>query len=289
MKAATKEVSQYIKSPLRYIGGKYRILDQIFKRFPNNIDTFVDLFAGGLNVSVNINANKYICNDVMWELAELYNYLADNSVAWLLNQIEQTCRMFSLSRENGDGYYELRKSYNAFPNPIKFFCLICFSFNHQIRFNKDHEFNTSFGRNKSSWYRKGVKEDFISFCNRLHTMNAEFTDIDFRDLDLSNLGENDLVYCDPPYIISDATYGKEVPWSLEDEKALLNFLDELSDKGVMFALSNVLWHKDFKNNELIKWSKDYIVFPIDINYSNCNYHRKDKNSDSMEVLITNFK
>lgn len=37
----------YIKSPLNYIGGKYRLLKQILPLFPANIDTFVDLFSGG--------------------------------------------------------------------------------------------------------------------------------------------------------------------------------------------------------------------------------------------------
>lgn len=35
-----------IKSPMNYIGNKYRILDQI-KVFPDNINNFVDLFCGG--------------------------------------------------------------------------------------------------------------------------------------------------------------------------------------------------------------------------------------------------
>ena len=37
----------YIKSPLNYVGGKYKILDQIIPKFPKYIHTFVDLFGGG--------------------------------------------------------------------------------------------------------------------------------------------------------------------------------------------------------------------------------------------------
>ena len=36
-----------IKSPLNYTGGKFKLLPQILPLFPDNIDTFVDLFAGG--------------------------------------------------------------------------------------------------------------------------------------------------------------------------------------------------------------------------------------------------
>lgn len=38
---------QYLKSPLNYVGGKYRLLSQIMPYFPDKIDTFVDLFSGG--------------------------------------------------------------------------------------------------------------------------------------------------------------------------------------------------------------------------------------------------
>ena len=53
----------YIKSPLNYTGGKYKILGPIFDIFPQDIGTFVDLFAGGFNVGINVEAEKIICND----------------------------------------------------------------------------------------------------------------------------------------------------------------------------------------------------------------------------------
>ncbi|MDR3021435.1 MAG: DNA adenine methylase [Clostridiales bacterium] len=46
------------------MGGKYKLLPQLYSIFPNSIKTFVDLFAGGFNVSANINAQKTITNDM---------------------------------------------------------------------------------------------------------------------------------------------------------------------------------------------------------------------------------
>lgn len=51
------------KSPMNYLGNKYKLLEQILPLFPKNIDTFVDLFAGGLDVSLNTIAKNYIIND----------------------------------------------------------------------------------------------------------------------------------------------------------------------------------------------------------------------------------
>ncbi|MFZ7260303.1 DNA adenine methylase, partial [Avibacterium avium] len=38
---------------MNYIGGKFKLLKQITPLFPKKIDTFVDLFAGGVNVGIN--------------------------------------------------------------------------------------------------------------------------------------------------------------------------------------------------------------------------------------------
>lgn len=38
---------KYIKSPLNYVGGKFKLPPQIIALFPDNINTFVDLFGGG--------------------------------------------------------------------------------------------------------------------------------------------------------------------------------------------------------------------------------------------------
>ena len=39
-----KQIKNYIASPLNYIGGKARILDQMLPYMPASIDIFVDLF-----------------------------------------------------------------------------------------------------------------------------------------------------------------------------------------------------------------------------------------------------
>lgn len=38
---------EYVKSPLNYTGGKYKLLPQLLELFPKQVNTFVDLLAGG--------------------------------------------------------------------------------------------------------------------------------------------------------------------------------------------------------------------------------------------------
>ena len=40
--------------------------------FPENIDTFIDLFAGGFNVAVNVKANKTIKRRDFYDRALIY-------------------------------------------------------------------------------------------------------------------------------------------------------------------------------------------------------------------------
>lgn len=44
---AERTTFKQIKSPLNYIGGKYKLLEQILPLLPKETNTFVDLFVGG--------------------------------------------------------------------------------------------------------------------------------------------------------------------------------------------------------------------------------------------------
>ncbi len=62
----------YIKSPIFYMGNKYRLLPQLLPLFPNNIDTFYDLFGGSGCMSGNVNANRIVYNEINENIVELY-------------------------------------------------------------------------------------------------------------------------------------------------------------------------------------------------------------------------
>lgn len=62
-KITEKNIVDKVKSPLNYTGGKYKLLNQIIPIFPKDLDLFVDLFSGGANVGVNVNAKRIVCVD----------------------------------------------------------------------------------------------------------------------------------------------------------------------------------------------------------------------------------
>ena len=282
----------YIKSPMNYTGGKYKILEHIIPSFPKKIDNFVDLFAGGLNVGINVNANTIYANDQITYLIELYKMFQDTTTDELLKKIKERIETYSLSQTNAEGYNALRAEYNKSKSLLDLFVLTCFSFNHQIRFNSKHEFNTPFGKDRSS-FNDSIERNLILFCDALHKKNIILSTGDFRDFDISKLSSGDVVYCDPPYLITTGSYndGKRgfKDWTETEDADLLSLLDKLNDRGILFALSNVFAHKGQTNDALIEWSKKYNVLYIDKTYSDCSYHFKDRGTKTVEVLITNYE
>lgn len=288
---------KYIKSPMNYTGGKYKLLPQILPLIPENIDTFVDLFTGGANVAININAKKIIANDIEKRIINIYKFFQTENISNIIKNIESLIEKFELSMENVDGYNEMRSFYNHIVTgkteggnphaPLMLFVLICYSFNHQFRFNSKGEFNMPFGKDRSR-FNDTMKQNLINFHMALREKNIIFTDKDFTELKVDKLTKNDLVYCDPPYLITCATYNEKDGWNETREKELLSLLDSLNDKGIRFALSNVLFSKGKTNDLLIDWGSKYNIQHLDYTYKNCNYHTKDKTSKPDEVLITNY-
>lgn len=273
---------EFVKSPLNYMGGKYRILDQIIPLFPNDISVFCDLFGGGFNVGVNVHADTIVYNDINMRICELFQYLyQEDTVSGLHNRIMSISWQYDLlRRDNPEGYYALRRDYNAHPDPLHLFVLIACGFSNQVRFNGSGMFNIPYGKR---CYNADLQQRFQIFVDVLKSRDISFFQADFRDL-LDMCVRPDFVYCDPPYLGSSATYNASNGWTEKDDRDLLAFLDDLTVQGVRWALSNNL---KLENPYLHSWSDKYQVHHLDQDYSGCNYQKKDKSPD-VEVLITNY-
>lgn len=285
---------ELIKSPMNYIGGKFRILPQLLERFPNKINMFYDVFGGGGSVSLNVKAEHIYYNDIVNYIGDMFSNLQQEETVRAINKIHKVIDTYELSKTNLDGFNTLRDDYNKGDKSWNmFYALMCYSFNNQYRFNNNHEYNSSFGWHKSC-YSTTTEEKFTKFMERLHKLDIVFDNKDFRDIDFSDVNKNDLIYFDPPYLITTGNYndGKRgfKGWNEDDERDLLNLCDKLDKQGTRFALSNVFESKGKSNDILKRWSNNYNLAYINSDYSNCNYQAKDKSKgNSIEVLITNYK
>ena len=256
------DTKKYIKSPMNYIGGKYKLLPQILPNFPNYIGTFVDLFSGGCNVAINVNANNIICNDINKKIIELFETFKNTELSEILYKIKTRITEYNLSKENEEGFKKFRDFYNTTQNPIDLYTLACYSFNYQFRFNNNLEYNNPFGRNRSQ-FSDNMEHNLIAFVSKLQKLNIEFLNEDFTQISLDTLTPDDLIYCDPPYFITTGTYNDGnrgfKDWKVEQENALYDYLDKANEQGIKFALSNVIEHKGKVNEILLEWSKKYKV------------------------------
>lgn len=281
--------SDFVQSPLNYTGGKYKLLKQIIPLFPNNIDTFVDLFGGGCNVGANIKANTIVYNEFD---TNVYNILKGiyESKENIIEEIEKTTKQYSLSKTNKEGYLNLRSDWNKSENKdwLRLYVLICHAFNNQIRFNSKGEYNMPFGKDRSDFNHK-LKEKFIKFRELIKSKNFYFYNKSFEKLTQSNKITSDYFwYVDPPYLVTTATYNEKNGWTEDMERLLYSELDSLNNKGCKFALSNVIEHKGKSNDILKEWMKKYNVHYLNYNYNNCNYQSKNTDKPTIEVLITNY-
>jgi DNA adenine methylase Dam len=279
-----------IKSPFNYIGGKYKLLPQILPLFPKEIDNFVDLFAGGCNVGLNVTANKIICNDINGFIIDFYNTVKTLEKEKIITYIDNRIKEYKLDNKNKEGFLDLRTVYNQTKYPLDLYVLSCYSFSHSIRFNNKHEFNESFGHRR---FNKNLRERLIMFLDLIKEKNIEFMCADYLDFNAVVLDENDFVYIDPPYLLSTVSYteGKRgfKGWNLDEEHKLLQYIDNVHSKGIRFALSNVIANKDMKHDVLIDWAKNYHTHYLNIDYKNSFFSKKDTKSDTtIEVLITNY-
>lgn len=302
---------EFTKSPLNYVGGKYKLLEQLTKRFPTEVNTFVDYFCGGGNVGVNMKANKVIAVDKEKYLINVLNLFKTYSYTQIIDKLDDIILQYNLSNSyiygykyykcdssaglgsyNKDKYLKLREDYNKMKEDsdektFKFLTLIIYGFNHQIRFNSAGEFNMPVGKRD---FNGSIRKNLLAFCKKLRNKNVEFVNEDFKKFKIDNLTSEDFCYFDPPYLLGDASYNENNNWTEKDEKDLLNYIDQLNKKNIKFALSNVTQHRGEKNNLLIDWAIEnrYNINYLDYNYNNSNYHSKSKNNITEEVLITNY-
>ena len=87
---------QLVKSPLNYTGNKYRIMDQMRRHFPENIECMVDLFCGGATVGLNTNAKKIIFVDSNDRIINLLVFLSKQDFDAFINKCESIIEKYGL-------------------------------------------------------------------------------------------------------------------------------------------------------------------------------------------------
>lgn len=252
-----------VKPFIKWVGGKSKLLDNIFKHFPKEIESYYEPFLGGGSVLFNllfmlesgkIKCNNIIVNDLNATLIDLYKYIKISPNDFL-KELEEIVGTYNKSK-NIDYpkrykftnksleesvkcgrvylYYHYRDMYNKEPRGIRKCALFIFlnktCFRGLYRENSKGDYNVPYGNYKNViFYEKGN----ILECSRLfNKYNITFENKDFKQFIIEENPSkelNSLVYMDPPYKDTFVGYNSN---GYDFHKDLKNICDILRCKFV---------------------------------------------------------
>lgn len=301
-----ENTATYRRSPFFYVGDKYKLVPQLKENFPKSIDRFIEPFCGGGSVFLNTDANQYLLNDIDSYLIKLHKFLIESSsqpqVFW--NELKLNIEKYNLSatfmgrdipkeyrkefvktyfaKYNKEAYIKMRSDFNENKDDMMLlYMLLIYGFNRMLRFNSKGDFNLPVGNVD---FNQNVVAALDSYFEYVADKDIELFNMDFQDfIEKIQPTPNDLVYLDPPYLITFSEYNKL--WNEDSEIRLIDYLDELDSRGIRFAVSNVLWHRKRYNGTFNEWAQKYNVVKIKSNYISFNDNTE---KDTYEVLVKNY-
>lgn len=296
-----------VRSPLFYVGDKYKLVNEIKTHLPNKINRLIEPFVGGGSVFMNIDAADYLLNDIDSNVISIHKMLCsykgrkDDFFDHFFSIIEKyklslSYKGFTVSEElkkefpktyfakyNKLAYNAMKRDYNESDRSdiVMLYALLIYGFNRMLRFNKKGDFNLPVGNVD---FNKNTYEALINYFNILEKKHLQWSCLDFNDfLKGIQYEDDDLIYLDPPYLITFSEYNKL--WNVHTEQTLLNLLNSLNERHIKFAISNVTHYKGKINEIFLQWADKYNIYPIKSNYISFNDNTIKKFN---EVLVTNF-
>ncbi|MBO6035996.1 MAG: Dam family site-specific DNA-(adenine-N6)-methyltransferase [Acetobacter sp.] len=276
--------------------------------FPTQINAYIEPFVGGGSVFLNVNAQKFVLNDIDRNMIKLHNYLCTYSSCpdIFFQQIINRIRELGLSRSfmedivpsdlkteypktyyakfNKESYSRLRDEYNKHKeNVLDLYLLLIYGFNRILRFNSKGDFNLPVGNvdfNKN--VVNALKTYFRNVCSKtIHFFNCDYKEF----INLLTYKENDFIYLDPPYLITFSEYNKL--WNKDKERELLDLLDELTRNKVKWSISKQVadYNKNTHNEIYGNLMQQYNIHKINSYYISFN---NNKVRPTSEVLVTNY-
>lgn len=238
-----------IKSPLKWAGGKARVMPQLLEHLPK-ADCLIEPFVGSGTVFMNTDYRRYVLCDSNAALINFFNMLARYP-----EKLIKSARMFFQDGNFSEDYYACRDGFNFISKncligagiarkvqwAAMFLYLNKHGYNGLYRVNLKGEFNVPFGKFAEPYF---PEKEMRLFAEKANDTKAIFMLSDFRlSIRAAVYASDDaVIYCDPPYIPASETanftaYGK--PFTLDDHRDLVKaLLDVNRQHGIRSVISN---------------------------------------------------
>ncbi len=187
-------MSTFIRPPLKWAGGKFRLLGRILPALPPG-KRLVEPFVGSGAVFLNADYPAFLLCDLNQDLVNFHRRLISGKKRFI-----KACAEFFQPRFNdSDEFYALRERFNGLPYDDERAALLLYlnrhGFNGLVRYNAKGKFNTPFGRYVAPYFPRDEMEAMILKAKKTA---ITFAVMDFRET-FASLEKGDVVYCDPPY------------------------------------------------------------------------------------------
>ncbi len=188
---------------LKWIGNKQRFATLIANEFPASYGKYYEPFLGSGAVLGAMSPHEGVVGDILKPLIEL----------WQLLQIDPQ-KMYDFYKKTWEEYvvdpkkvyYAVLASYNQNPNPLDFLFISRTCYGGVVRFTKQGRMSTPMGPHKPI-PPSSFKSRMMLWRNRVR--NTTFIHASY-EITCKDIKEGDVVYCDPPYIDSQAIlYGAQ--------------------------------------------------------------------------------
>lgn len=225
------------KSPLKWAGGKKRILHHIKSQLPSEKNKrLIEPFVGGGSVFLNLDYEEYLLVDTNPDLINLFKLIKDSHQ----KLIDKTQKLFVKTNNNAEKYYAFRERFNNATNKLERASLFLFlnrhGYNGLCRYNSKGGFNVPFGSYKKPYFPESEIQQFSRIAQKASFVCGDFSEA-FKQAD-----KGDVIYCDPPYSPINATanftgYAGN-KFGENDQRRIVFEAQRAQDRGVSTLISN---------------------------------------------------
>jgi len=198
------------------------------------------------------------------------------------------------NKNDKEAFLKLRKSYNEEKTAVKLWALMLSSTNNMMRFNKQFQYNQTFGKRSFSDATQ-KKIDIFTQHIRKYKDKIIFSSVEFYKIKPK---QNTFIYIDPPYshiLNSDGTMGnKQISeagynnyFSKEHNIKLYEYIKILNNSNNTFMISGVLEHKGKKSWILTKLIEEGFNYK-ELTFDYTGVARRKNKYKTREIIITNY-
>ena len=265
---------------VKWAGGKRRLIPVLTQYLPPDVKKrrHVEPFTGGGALFFHQNPDRALLSELNPSLVSAYKTVRDR-----IDELVDTLKALSTATSKED-YLRVRSDYNErlggqVLQTARFIYLNRMCFNGLHRVNKKGHFNVPMGAYKNP--RVLHEEVLRSASKALQGVVIELAD--FEDM-LEDIGSDDFVYIDPPYVPASVTENfvsyTSNGFDMKDQMRLASFCSDLDRKGAKFMVSN-------SNTPPVlhmykEWNIHHVEGPRSIS------SKSSSRKPAKEVIVTNY-